>query len=112
MVHAAPPGVPIGQDFTGMGISVTSGGEIVVYAGVREIGCKVGVCGAVRFDDVTATTQTLERQFTGQVGFRYKTVEEAQVKGIARCAATRRAWDPGFAKTPLKMTPGRATAGQ
>lgn len=104
--HAAPPEVPIGPDFEGLGISVTSGGQIVVFAGIRNIGGKVGVCGVVWFEDVTATTRSLERQFTEQVGFsiagkplsvstgafkRYTDVDEAKDTGIARCATTRRA---------------------
>jgi hypothetical protein len=47
--QAAPPEVPYGNDFQMYGFSVGSGGDILISAGVREIGGKTGVCGVVLF---------------------------------------------------------------
>jgi len=125
--HAKPAEVPIGQDFEGFAFSVTSSGQIIIFAGARDIGGKVAICGVVFFEDATATTRSLERQFTEKVGFslagkpipvstgvfkRYKSVEEAKAGGTARCSTSNRPWNPAYAKTPVVMTLGPTTAFQ
>jgi hypothetical protein len=119
--QAAPPEVPYGDDFQMYGFSVGSGGDILIYAGVREIGGKTGVCGVIWFEGATSTTKTIERQFTEKMSFsiagqpirvstsdfmRYNSREEVEKAGIARCFKSNRAWDPAYAKTPLVMSLG------
>jgi hypothetical protein len=124
---AAPPEVPFAKDFQIMGITITSGGDILTYAAARNVGGKVAICGAVWFENATATTRTLERQFTEKIAFtlagkaipvstgvfkRYKTLAEAEAVGVARCSVTNRAWQPAYEKTPLRFEIGKTTAYQ
>ena len=122
--QAAPPEVPYGDDFQMYGFSVGSGGDILIYAGVREIGGKTGVCGVIWFEGATSTTKTIERQFTEKMGFsiagqpirvstgdfkRYNSREEVEKAGMARCFKSNKPWKPAYAKTPLVMSLGNGT---
>ncbi len=117
MTAAKTPEVDPANDFAGISYGITSSGKAVVFAGVREIGGKVAVCGIVFFEKATGTTKSIEPDFTQQISFsisgkslrvqtslfsRFPSEAEA-IKGKARCSVTNRAWDPGYAKTKLKM---------
>jgi hypothetical protein len=118
MAAAKAPEVDPANDFAGISYGVSSSGKIVVFAGVREIGGKVAVCGLVFFEKATGTTKGIEPDFTQQIAFsiggqslrvqtslfsRFPSEAEA-VKGKARCSATNRAWNAGYAKAKLKMS--------
>lgn len=120
---AAVPEVKHASDFVGVGFSLTSSGEVVVYAGVREIGGKVAVCGLVWFDKATATTRVIEPKFTEKISFkidgkglrvstrlfnRFKTKEDATT-GLARCSVTQTVWKASYGKAKLKMSLGNVT---
>ena len=117
MTLAKTPEVDPASDFAGISYGVSSSGKIIVFAGVREIGGKVAVCGMVFFEKATSTTKSIEPDFTQQMSFciggqslrvqtsrfsRFPSEAEA-MKGKARCSVTNRAWKPTYAKTELKM---------
>ena len=123
MALAAAPEVKPGQDFVGIGYGLSSSGDVVVYAGVREIGGKVAVCGLVWYEKATSSTRAVEAKFTEKMSFkidgkglsvntrqfnRFKTKEEAQ-QGLARCSVTQTAWKASYGKAKLKMALGNVT---
>lgn len=120
---AAVPEVQPGRDFVGMGYSLSSSGNVIVYAGVREIGGKVAVCGMVWYEKATSSTRTAEAKFTEKMTFkignkgltvstrtfnRFKTEEDAQ-SGKARCSVTTTPWKPEYSKVKLTMKLGQVT---
>ena len=120
---AAVPEVTPGQDFAGYSYSLSSSGAVFVYAGVREIGGKVAVCGLVWYEKATSSTRAIEAKFTEKMTFkiegkgltvtsrlfsRFKTKDDAS-RGKARCAVTQTAWKKSYAKAKLKMTLGSVT---
>jgi hypothetical protein len=115
--HAEAPSVQADRDFQGLQYSLTSSGNIVTFAGARNIGGKLGVCGLVFFENATASTRALEKKFAEHIQFkiagkaihvetayftRYATKQDSMV-GKAGCSVTTRAWDPVFAKAKLEM---------
>jgi hypothetical protein len=109
--------VPLGQDFVGVAITIDTRSQIIVYAGVREVGGNVGVCGVIWFENATGTARQLERRATQKIRFsaagqrlrvstqdfnRYATEEEA-LAGLAGCSASNTAWQAGFANAQLDM---------
>jgi hypothetical protein len=120
---AAVPEVKPGQDFVGIGYSLSSSGNVIVYAGIREIGGKVAVCGMVWYEKATSSTRAIEAKFTEKMSFkigkkgltvstrafnRFKTKEDAQA-GQARCSVTTTAWRAEYAKAKLTMKLGSVT---
>jgi hypothetical protein len=123
IAFAAVPEVKHAKDFVGIGYSLSSSGNVVVYAGVREIGGKVAVCGLVWYEKATSSTRAIEAKFTEKVVFkidgkglsvntrvfgRFKTEEEA-FRGLARCSVTQTPWKANYANGKLKMTLGSVT---
>ena len=117
MAFAAVPEVKPGKDFVGIGYSISTSGNVNVYAGVREIGGKVAVCGMVWYEKATSSTRAIEAKFTEKMTFkiagkgltvstrtfsRYKTEEEAAA-GVARCSVTTTAWKSAYGKAKLTM---------
>jgi hypothetical protein len=113
-LHAQDAAVPLGDDFVGVGYSIDRGSEIIVYAGLRNVGGQVGVCGIVLYEGVR---DRLERQVTRKIKFtvagqrlrvntdrftRYGSLAEAE-SGSARCSVTNTAWQEGFAGQSLEM---------
>jgi hypothetical protein len=120
---AAVPEVTPGKDFVGMGYSLSSAGNVIVYAGVREIEGKVAVCGMVWYEKATSSTRAIEAKFTEKMSFkiagkglsvgtrsfnRFKTEDEA-ANGTARCSVTTTAWKPAYGKAKLDMKLGNVT---
>jgi hypothetical protein len=106
--------VPLGSDFVGVGFSFDRGSETIVYAGLRNIGGQVGVCGIVLYEGVR---DRLGRQVTRKIRFtvagqrlrvntdrftRYGSITDAE-SGSARCSVTNTAWQEGFAGQSLGM---------
>lgn len=123
LAAAGGPEVKPSKDFQGIGYSITSSGNVVIFAGVRAIEGKVAVCGLVYFEKATSTTKAVEPQFTEKVRFsiggkglsvstrafkRYKTEAEAYA-GNARCAITTTAWNDAYGKAKLSMELGSVT---
>lgn len=123
VVFAAVPEVMPGKDFVGMGYSLSSSGNVVVYAGVREISGKVGVCGMVWYENATSSTRAVEARFTEKMTFkigskglsvstrafnRFNTQDDAQI-GKARCSVTTAPWKPEYGKAKLTMNLGQVT---
>ena len=69
LAMAKVPEVKFGKDFIGVGYSISSSGNVVVYAGVREIGGKVAVCGMVWYEKATSSTRAIEAKFTEKMTF-------------------------------------------
>ncbi|MCW1918269.1 hypothetical protein NX862_05860 [Rhodobacter sp. KR11] len=116
--RAEAPTTEITSDFVGIGYTLSTGGEVQVYAAPREMGGKLAICGFVLFLKATATTRTIERRGTASIGFwlgpspihvqtdlfkRYKSEEEIAASPKAGCAATNTTWDPTYSKAPLKL---------
>lgn len=123
MAAAGVPEVPVEKDFVGLGYSLSSSSDVVVYAGAREVAGKVAVCGLVWYEKATSSTRAVEAKFTEKMTFkigskgltvstrafnRFKTEEDA-AKGKARCSVTTTPWHPAFAKAKLTMKLGRVT---
>jgi hypothetical protein len=124
-VSAAVPEVAPGQDFQGIGFSLSSSGEVVIFAGVRNIGGKVAVCGIVWYEKkATATTRSIEAKFTEKVRFsiagkglsvatrlfkRYESKEAAQTGNVARCSVTTTPWKDAYGTAELQMKLGAVT---
>ncbi len=123
LASAAVPEVKPGPDFVGVGYSLSSSGNVIVYAGVREVGGKVAVCGMVWYEKATSSTQAIEAKFTEKMSFkigkkglsvnsrafnRFKTKEDAEA-GLARCSVTTTAWRAEYAKAKLTMKLGSVT---
>ncbi len=117
VAFAAVPEVKPGNDFVGIGYSVSTAGNVIVYAGVREISGKVAVCGMVWYEKATSSTRAIEAKFTEKMSFkiagkgltvstrsfnRYKTEDEA-ANGLARCSVTTTAWKAAYGKAKLDM---------
>jgi hypothetical protein len=115
--HAAATEVPIAGNFVGGSYTVSSSGTVFVYVAPREVSGKLAVCGFVFFEKATATTRSLEKQFTSQMYFsiggtrltvntgkfkRYKTEDEANA-GTAGCSVTNVAWQAGFGKAEIEI---------
>jgi hypothetical protein len=125
LASAAVPEVEPGQDFEGIGYSLSSSGEVVIFAGVRNIGGKVAVCGLVWYEKkATATTRSIEAKFTEKVRFaiagkglsvstrtfnRYESREAAQAGNVARCSVTATPWKDAYGTAKLKMKLGAVT---
>ena len=105
------------KDFQGLGYSITSSGNVVVFAGVREMAGKVAVCGFVFFEKATSSTIAIEPRFTEKMRFsiagkglsvstrafkRYKTEAEA-FAGNAHCAVTTTPWEAAYGNAKLSM---------
>lgn len=105
------------NDFQGISYSITTSGNVVVFAGVRDISGKVAVCGLVFFEKATSSTMAIEPKFTEKVRFsiagkglsvssrafkRYKSEAEA-FAGNARCAVTTTPWKEAYGKAKLAM---------
>ena len=120
---AGAPEVKPAQDFQGIGYSVTSSGKVAVFAGARDIGGKLAVCGLVYFEKPSATTRAAEPLFTEHIRFsiagkglsvnshafkRYKTEAEA-FAGNAGCAVTTTPWVESYGKTKLSLKMGRGS---
>lgn len=120
---AAVPEVQPANDFVGIGYRVSSSGEVIVYAGVREIGGRLAICGLVWFEKATASTRSIEPKFSEKIVFRidgkglavttrvfsrFKTEDDA-AKGKARCSVTQTAWKASYSKAKLTMTLGNET---
>jgi hypothetical protein len=116
--HAATPEVPTTGSFFGWTYDVTSAGKVYVYFAPREVGGKLAVCGFVFFEKATATTRSIEKQFTSQMYFtmggaplkvntgkfkRYKTEDEANA-GTAGCSMTNTAWKSGFDNAKIDVS--------
>jgi hypothetical protein len=116
-LHAQDAEVPPGQDFVGVAITIDTRSQIIVYAGLREVACKVGVCGVIWFENATGTARQLERRATQKIRFsvagqrlrvstqdfnRFDTEEQA-LAGLAGCSASTTAWQAGFASQRLDM---------
>jgi hypothetical protein len=116
--NAATPEVPTTGSFSGWTYEVTSSGKVYVYFAPREVGGKLAVCGFVYFEKATATTRSIEKQFTSQMYFsmggaplqvntgkfkRYKTEDEANA-GTAGCSMTNTAWQSGFEKAKIDVS--------
>jgi hypothetical protein len=125
LASAAVPEVEPGQDFQGVGYSLSSSGDVVVYAGVRNIDGKVGVCGLVWYEGkATSSTKAVEAKFTEKMRFsiggkglsvstrafkRYESKEAAQAGNVARCSVTTTAWKEAYGKAKLQMKLGNVT---
>lgn len=120
---ATVPEVAFDKNFVGVGYSISSSGSVVVYAGVREIGGKVAVCGMVWYEKATSTTRSIEAKFTEKMRFkiagkgltvstrafnRFKSESDAQA-GKARCSVTTTPWQPAYGKAKLEMKLGNVT---
>jgi hypothetical protein len=107
--------VPLGSDFVGVGYTIDRTSEVIVYAGLRNIGGQVGVCGVVFFE---GTANRLERQATRKIRFtvagqrlrvnsdrftRYNSLIAAET-GSARCSVTNTSWQEGYAGQSLDMS--------
>jgi hypothetical protein len=106
-----------GQDFVGVAITIDTRSQIIVYAGLREVAGKVGVCGMIWFENATGTARQLERRATQKIRFsaagqrlRVSTQdfnrfdnEEQALAGLAGCSASTTAWQAGFANQRLDM---------
>jgi len=116
--------VPLAQDFQGIGYSISSSGNVAVYAAARQMGDKLAICGAVVFEKATNTTMAIEKQFTEHVRFelagqvvkvqtdlftRYRSEAAAKLDPKAGCAPTNKPWNAAYAKTPLKLSLGSVT---
>ena len=115
---AASPEVQPGRDFEGISYSMSTSGQVVVYAGLRNIKGKLAVCGLVFFEKkANATTRAAERQITDNIKFkiagksinvtprsftRYVTEQEAD-GGTAGCSVTTKAWQDAYSKAKLTM---------
>ena len=123
LAMAKVPEVKFGEDFVGVGYSISSSGNVVVYAGVREIGGKVAVCGMVWYEKATSSTRAIEAKFTEKMRFkiagkgltvstrsfnRFNSEEEAQT-GLARCSVTTTPWQAAYGKAKLDMKLGSVT---
>lgn len=123
LASAAVPEVQPGKDFVGIGYSISSSGNVIVYAGAREIGGKVAVCGLVWYEKATSSTRAIEAKFTEKMAFkiagkglsvstrafnRFKSEAEAAV-GLARCSVTTTPWKASYGKAKLTMTLGNVT---
>ena len=115
---AEVPTTDIAQDFVGIGYSLSTGGEVEVYAAARDMGGKLAICGFVVFLKATATSRTIKRQGTKSIGFwldqapihvqtdlfkRYKSEEELAASPKAGRSATNVDWNPAFSQVKLKM---------
>ena len=123
LAMAKVPEVKFGEDFVGVGYSISSSGNVVVYAGVREIGGKVAVCGMVWYEKATSSTRAIEAKFTEKMRFkiagkgltvstrsfnRFNSEQEAQT-GLARCSVTTTPWQAAYGKAKLDMKLGSVT---
>lgn len=115
---AASPEVKPGSDFQGISYSMSTSGQVVVYAGLRNIKGKLAVCGLVFFEKkANATTRAAERQITDNIRFgiagksikvtprsftRYVTEKEAD-GGTAGCSVTAKTWQDAYSKAKLTM---------
>lgn len=123
LAFAAVPEVPPGKDFVGIGYSLSSAGDVIVYAGVRDIGGKVAVCGMVWYEKATSSTRAIEAKFTEKMSFkiagkglsvstrafnRFKTEQDA-ANGTARCSVTTTSWKAAYGKAKLEMKLGNVT---
>ena len=123
LAMAKVPEVKFGKDFVGVGYSISSSGNVVVYAGVREIGGKVAVCGMVWYEKATSSTRAIEAKFTEKMRFkiagkgltvstrsfnRFNSEQEAQT-GLARCSVTTTPWQAAYGKAKLDMKLGSVT---
>jgi hypothetical protein len=109
--------VPVGSDFAGIGYAINTRSDVFVYAGLRDIGGQVGVCGIIWTESATNTAKRLERQASRKIKFsvaglrlrvttdkfnRFDSRAEAEA-GLAGCSVTNTPWQAGFAGQPLDM---------
>jgi hypothetical protein len=117
-VQAQDAEVPVGADFAGIGFAINTRSDVFVYAGLRDIGGQVGVCGIIWTENATNTAKRLERQASRKIRFsvaglrlrvntdkfnRFDSRATAET-GPAGCAITTTAWQAGFSGQPLDMS--------
>ena len=114
---AQAPTVHPSADFQGIEMNIGGGGKVITFAGARQIGDKLAICGLVFFDGANGTAKALEGRFLEHMQFkmngkavhvqtalfnRFPDQTTAQ-KGLAACSVTNTPWDPAFAKMKLEM---------
>jgi hypothetical protein len=120
---ARGPEVAPANDFAGLSYAINTRSEVIVFAGLRNVGGQVGVCGMVWTNNATNTAKRLERAATQRIRFsvlgqdlrvstsefiRYDSEEQA-LAGTARCSVTRTAWQDGYANAALEMGLSKGT---
>jgi hypothetical protein len=124
LAFAGSPEVKPGEDFQGISYSMSTSGQVVIYAGLRNVDGKLAVCGLVFFEKkATATTRTSEKDVTDKIHFRiagksirvtprsfkrYLTEAEAN-GGNAGCSVTTKVWQDAYSKAELTMDLGDGT---
>ncbi len=115
---AEVPTITIDKGYEGIGYSLSSSGNIEVYAAPRQASGMLAICGFVMTLKSNATTRMVEKKASANIAFwlgntplhvntlvfkRYKTEEELKASPLAGCDVTQTPWNPAFAKTKLRM---------
>lgn len=118
LASAAVPEVEPGNDFQGISYSISTSGQVVIYAGIRNVNGKLAICGLVFFEKkANATTRSVEKDITDKLRFkvggtavkvttrsfkRYMTEEETKGQ-TAGCSVNGKAWQEAYGKAKLSM---------